>query len=339
MLFATWTVVLGCLVVNCVRKVRPADECVFLIGRDTVSISMVNRLVPDSLSRQKKIKRAALELACARLYPDSGQVKRNGSDLAIQMSRQSQEPWTPEAGMKLYAAAQIIISRAHETKSMAKACFFADSLFSTVMVVCDSTGFGEIRKKTIQFAEAAHLRKSDDPARYEQLLMVVFDLPQDLSRIVCEFVSAQETGPSQPKDMSSLVKGLVYDSASTRPKKSQVKAAASADSLSQNSQMALRLRSKSSIKDSIEKHIPEIEALYKKYLKIHETMKGTLWVTFQIDASGKVKSAKIKSSSISEKDFLNPFHDYIVQNLHFTRIPQQAGMMSVEFPFEFAPEN
>ena len=138
--------------------------------------------------------------------------------------------------------------------------------------------------------------------------------------------------------MSAAVKGLLYDSARQQGEKKRMAAALKPRAEEDNSKEALRFRSKNSIKDSIERHIPDIEALYKKHLKLHPGMQGVVWVIFQISPGGKVMSAHIKTSSIAEKDFLIPFHDYILSNMHFQAIPEKVGTTSVEFPFEFSPD-
>jgi TonB family protein len=327
-LLAGGIIIWCCLSAGCGRKNRPVSECPFLIGGDSVSISMVERLVPDSLPRPKKIGRAALELACARQCADSGLAKRIGSDLANQLSRLSQETWSPEAGRTLFAASRTIALRARESSSLKGACDYADSLFSAAVSIRDSGSFREIRKKPITVFDAAPPWHGD-PAALERLIGILFDLPPEASRIVCEFAATEETASPRSADIGAAVKGLVRDSACARLKKPRPSAASPAVALQDNSKEALALRGRGSIKDSID----------KKFLKIHETMRGTVWVTFRIDPSGKVESARIKTSSITEKDFLNPFHEYVAQKIHFLGIPKQAGMMSVEFPFEFTPEN
>jgi hypothetical protein len=104
--------------------------------------------------------------------------------------------------------------------------------------------------------------------------------------------------------------------------------------------MALAYRSpEQSIKDSIAKHVPFLEALYKKHLKMHQAMAGTVWVTFQISPEGAVLSAQLKTSTITEKDFLVPFQDYIIEKVRFKPVPDNVGTMAFTFPFEFSPEN
>jgi hypothetical protein len=330
---------------NCSQKQQSKTGKLFLVGGDTISISMVNRLVPDSLSWSQKLRRAALELACVKVSagtnaqrPDSEQVHRIGSDLALQLSRQSPETWSPEAGRALFDAAKVIAAQARQMNSLSRARAFADSLLPALITDGDSALVNEIQKKTSSSFDAASTWQGD-PASLERLIAFLFDLPLELSRIVCEFVVTADVSPKTTRDMSAIVKGLVYDSAGQRLKKKQPKTEAGATIVPDNSKEALRYRSKGSIKDSIEKHIPDLEALYKKHLKTHQNMEGTVWVTFSISSAGNVLNARIKTSSITEKDFLIPFRDYVVQKIRFQSIPEKAGTMSVEFPFEFTPTN
>jgi TonB family protein len=338
-------IALGGFLTSCTHKERPSNRCLFLVGGDTVSISMVNRLVPDSLPWPKKLRRAALEYALAYApekasprHTDSPQVKQIGSDLAQQLSRQTSETWTPEAGRILYISAQFIAERAWQTSSLSMARSCADSLFSALVVVYDSSILQEIRMKKASSLENAIIRRND-PASLEPLVSFLFDLPSPASRIVCEFVATAEKEPTAVADMSSAIKGLVFDSTRDQVKKSRQKAAIHAAVVPDNSKEALRFRSQGSIKDSIEKHIPNLEVLYKKHLKVRQNVEGTVWVTFHINPDGSVINAQIKTSSITDKNFLIPFRDYVVQKIHFQSIPEKVGTMSVEFPFEFAPEN
>ncbi len=83
--------------------------------------------------------------------------------------------------------------------------------------------------------------------------------------------------------------------------------------------LALKYRPQQLISDSIKKHIPTLEAIYKKQLKIHPNLNGTVWVTFVILPDGTVASTQVHSADIGEKDFLTPFSQY-VQRIRFSRI-------------------
>jgi len=104
-----------------------------------------------------------------------------------------------------------------------------------------------------------------------------------------------------------------------------------------NSALALKFRNQKSIKSTIGKHIPNLEAIYKKELKIDPSMSGVIYVTFRVGPSGEVISAVVKSSEIGNSSFINPFLDY-VKEIRFKSIPNTVGNMTFDFPFEFKPE-
>jgi TonB family protein len=87
---------------------------------------------------------------------------------------------------------------------------------------------------------------------------------------------------------------------------------------------------------SIEAHNANLEALYRKQLKINQDMEGVVYVTFRVSPDGTVLSASIKSSDIADPDFLDPFLDYVT-TIRFEPIPERVGKMRFDFPFEFRP--
>jgi TonB family protein len=335
------------VILSCSDKRRSPDHCLFLVGGDSVSLLMVNRLVPDSLPQEKRFFRAALELACVKANPAKPltaggaadrQVKQAGSDLAQQLSRLSSDAWSAEAGTVLYSAAKLLAEKAVSEKSLPRARDFADSLFSSMVVVCDSGILGVVRQKKLSSIPGSSTRP-DDPAFLEPLFALLFDLPSSASKILGEFVATAEKEPKQVLNMNSVIKGLVFDSARQKGKKIRSATVENAAIAPDNSKEALRFRGSGSIKDSIKKHIPDLEALYKKHLKMNQTMEGTVWVTFHINPDGSVINAQVKTSAITDRNFLIPFRDYVIQKIRFQRIPDKAGPMSVEFPFEFSPEH
>jgi TonB family protein len=342
MLLAVMTVAVCVFFMSCAHKARAVDDCLFLVGKDTVSLIMANRMVPDTLPRPKKLFRAALELACVKVNrtvtADNPSVKKAGSDLARQLSRLGSDTWSAEAGVDLYIAAKLLADRAFQANSLAQARAYADSIFSTQVVVCDSGILGEFRKK-----KAATLHSGvplqGDPASLEPLFTFLFDLPSSSSRILGEFVSTADKEPAAALNVDAVIKGLVFDSARQQAKKGRPPATEVRQAVVPNSREALRFRSSGSIKDSIGKHIPDLEALYKKYLKLNQNMEGTVLVTFHINPDGSVLNAQVRTSTITDRNFLIPFRDYVMQKIHFQQIPEKAGAMSVEFPFEFSPEH
>jgi hypothetical protein len=47
----------------------------------------------------------------------------------------------------------------------------------------------------------------------------------------------------------------------------------------------------------------------------------------------------MKTSSLAEKDFLVLLQDYLIEKVRFKPVPEDAGVMTFTFPFEFSPEN
>lgn len=100
---------------------------------------------------------------------------------------------------------------------------------------------------------------------------------------------------------------------------------------------ALKFRSQASIRTSIGNHLPNVNLVYKKTLKIHPDVKGTVQVRFCVNPSGKVVSAEVRSSDIRQKDFIADLLHY-VRTIRFKTIPEDIGEMTFVFPFEFNVE-
>jgi hypothetical protein len=339
-------IVFSMLLTICTRENKASNHCLFIIGGDTVSMSLINRLVPDSLTRSRKIMRAALELASIKVnekfslsQADSQSLAQIGIDLARQLSRLEADPWTAEAGRSLYLAARFFAKKERELNSPQGVLSSADSVISSLVVICDSAVAKEFRIQKASLFDTSGCR--NDSACLESLFSFLFHLSKPASRIVREFaVTAENQSAKVPEAASAAIKGLLSNGAAA-PQTRQTRpiTVSGAVTAPNNSQEALRLRGQRSIKDSIEKHIPDLEVLYKKHLKKHQNMEGVVWVTFAVNSAGNVISAQIKTSTIPEKDFLAPFQDYVVHQIHFQRIPEKAGNMSIEFPFEFSHDN
>ena len=102
----------------------------------------------------------------------------------------------------------------------------------------------------------------------------------------------------------------------------------------ENSALALKFRNQQSINTTVSEHIPNLEVLYKKELKLYPEMSGTVYVTFKVSYAGEVILAEIKSSEIENEKFIVPLLDY-VKKIKFKAIPENVGNMTFEFPFEF----
>lgn len=326
---------------DCAQRKNPQFQCICTVGSDTLTLHRVKQLVPDSSSApaQARILRALFECmyACrirASAPARTGAQDKQALDLAQQLSRQNNDAWTPEAALVLYDAAKYLKSKAAEGQSMLNVLACSESLFTGTVVFCDTGSRGKIISGKDSLFNVWNTRQTT--RSMAELLSVLLIVPAPTARIVCDFLNSAETSPNTGGDARTMIKGLLFDSSAHRKTEAR---RVPVPVLKDNSRAVLRYRSQQSIKDSIAVHVPFLESLYKKYLKVHQTMAGTVWVTFQISAKGTVLSARLKTSSITEKDFLIPFQDYLIEKVRFKPVPEEAGPMAFTFPFEFSPEN
>lgn len=329
------------MIMDCADRKNDDFQCICTLGTDTLTPHRIRQLVPDSssMSAQARMMRAIFEClyanrTAAKNARDNQSAKQLGIDLAQQLSRQTADAWTPEAARTLYDAAKFLKSKAGDARSIPVALACSESLFTTAAVFRDT---GEKRKAMDCKDSLFKAWRSQQTVKStEDLLSLLLLVPAPISRIVCDFLNTEETPAHKGAEVQTMIKGLLFDSSSRRKTESRP---APVQSSKDNSRMALKFRSEQSIKDSIARHIPSLEALYKKHLKMHQSMAGTVWVTFQISAAGAVLSAQLKTNSVREKDFLVPFQDYLIEKVRFKPVPDDVGTMAFTFPFEFSPEN
>jgi hypothetical protein len=329
---------LACIVLSCSHQ-QPQKKAACIVGTDTLTQSSIAQLVPGELPQEQKVSRAALQCALSKLActGDFGpQDKGFYSDLSVQLSSRTGDAWTPQAAASLYLAARALKKKMRELPSARAVAVYVDSLFAGAVQQA-----GGVRQQLLM--NDSLLKTLDNITTRQDLektLAAVFRIPLGTAGVLADFLSSEELEKRAESDASSYVKGLV--AGETKHETQAVRhVGPSAEELlkktQENLKLALAYRTQQSISDSIKRHLPNLEALYKKQLKIHQTLSGTVWVTFVISPSGRVASARIKSSDIRDKDFLNPFCTY-VEKIHFLKIPEELGQMTFEFPFEFAPE-
>jgi hypothetical protein len=337
------SVVAGIMFFNCSPKRIDEAHLFCIIGKDTLTMHRIVQLVPDSMADGSRTMRALFELMCANQAagpnaktggsPYTAPSKQLIDDLARQLSLQSADAWTPDAAQKLYYAGKFIQSLASE-RTMAAVFTRLDKIFLETVVNSDTATLREItaRKDSI----FATLRPLPWTGRTEDLLRLLLMLPPQSAKVVEEFLNSSETITDKGPQAQTMIQGLLASGKEAKKPQTALRTSAPPKA---NSGEVLRYRSKQSIKDSIARHIPDLEALYKKHLKVHQAMAGTVWVTFQISAAGNVLSAQLKTSTIGEKDFLVPLQDYLIEKVRFKPIPENLGAMAFEFPFDFSSEN
>ena len=348
MRYRTYVCLAGALlftVMDCAQRQNADFECICTLGSDTLTMHRIKQLVPDTslMSAQARVMRALFECLYSNqtrvLAPLAGSPRDNqaarqlGIDLAQQLSRQTSDAWTPEAARTLYDAAKFVKSAATEARSIPKALACSESLFTAAVAFCDTGS----KRKIISCKDSLFRawRAQQTPANTENLLSLLLVLQAPVSRVIGDFLNSAETPSQNGAAVEKMIKGLLFDSSSHRKTETRPAPSVRKD----KARAALAYRSQQSIKDSIAKHVPFLEALYKKHLKVHQSMAGTVWVTFQISAAGAVLSAQMKTNSIGEKDFLVLLQDYLIEKVRFKPVPEDAGNMTFTFPFEFSPEN
>jgi TonB family protein len=237
------------------------------------------------------------------------------------------------AASSVFGAARALRSVVSDADSAATATYL-DSLHSSIHGLGDSLGRAPLPSSSF-FADTGAAHRMELLAT---LLRSQLGHTPTAAALVAEFAMADGRALRDSIDMAGVVRGLVRDS--TGPGRESVarRPAASRRRRPDNSALALKFRDSQSIKDSIGKHTPNLQALYKRELKRHAGMSGTVYVTFRVAPSGKVLSATIKSTQIEEKDFLVPFIEY-AGTMRFKPIPEHVGPMTFEFPFSFTPKS
>ncbi len=329
------TLFVGIFLCSC-SSPKQSKKALCIVGNDTLSIVDISTLVPDSLGLSEKVSRAALEIALAQeaKTPDADKTDKTLSqELANQLSLQTGFTWSPKASYRLFSAAKIVRKKFGEGSSAQAIAISIDSLFAH-SVKLDTALHRKPASKDPLFARlTAKLSRQE----LESVLQSLFVISAKTANVLSDFLLSQDSNGTARSDVSKLIRGLVADTHHVE-KKTVTQSTAAPVQNTQDAKLALKYRPQQIISDSIKKHIPNLEALYKKQLKIRPGMAGTIWVTFEISPDGSVASAKIKNTEISQREFLVPFSNYI-QRIRFNAIPSAVGIMTFEFPFEFTPEN
>ncbi len=303
-----------------------------LVDGDTISFEQLAELRPgvelDSITRRA----LAFQIAMAGRTPEPDSVIAAAviADFSEQLSLRTGAEWNERAARSLFEASR---AAAH----LSDTAIQADSVREALRTVGKASGTTVVSSDD---ALIAALSKEEALARLDALVRSLFALDAEASRLAAEFARAPASGAADSASlarMKNAVRGLVYDSAA-QAKKSRTKTARTGSRKVDNSALALKYRDHQSILQSIGKHTANLEALYRKELKLQQDMQGIIYVRFRVGPSGNVLSAKIQSSDIDEKAFLEPFLSY-VQSIRFEPIPEKVGPMSFDFPFEFKPES
>ena len=322
-----------CLFLIVCDKKEQVQKEVFIVGSDTISVEELAKMAPDTVFTPEKRRKLCFTIAVAKQMPkpeDTVVFNEIVNDLKDQLSRESGHVWSKEAAHDLYCASKMIKEKLENEPDAEAVKSYLNTLAKDVKMPSDSSFYtiniDELFKDTLNV---------DKKRQLSEILSSLFGADAHLSNVITNFLYSESMVMQESAGVDDLVKGLVYDST---PAPKEVKQKVEKKLVRRdNSALALKFRNQHSIQSSISKHIPNLEAIYKKELKIDPDMSGTIYVTFRVEPSGKVVSAVIKTSQIKNRRFINPFLGY-VKEIKFKSIPENVGNMTFDFPFEFKPQ-
>ena len=331
--------VLLCMVF-CTKKTAVIPAIVF--NADTLTVGQAAGFDPSITNDSVRLRSVALRIVCAGGLPDSS-VDSMAQRLAERLLLVSNVEWKPVAAALLLHAAERLVARIGATDACSAMRLTADSLLQlsskTLRVAGTAPGWRSFT------CDSVDLSQREGKA---WLLRTVLGTSPEIANLLTEFVGMPlSNSAADSSDFKNLVAGLVSSPEDIKKEELRQRAAAlkgasrassaKPEEVPDNSAAALRFRDQKSIRDSIEKHIPNLKQLYKKNLKLNSRLAGTVVVTIRVGAAGSVIGVRIKSSNIDSKAFLDPLVTYL-KTIEFKPIPEKVGAMTFDFPFEFNPE-
>lgn len=306
---------------GCSKKVSTTRT--FIIGQDTLTAEKLLSFVPDTITDSLRIQKAIRWISLAGKTPsDTGSIY---SSLAERLSLQTGNEWTATQASLLYSAAEKIKGHSEYSKNTATLESWADSL-----VVASLHNSKPALKINIDTSICFKKNRESEAKIYSSIL----DISQKAGDLLADFLSSPDAGV---RNISSMIKGLVSNTPTEKVKVKEKVSSGNGKKSIDNPVLVLKYRDQKSIRDSIEKHSPDIRSLYKKFLKTDSSIEGVVLITFRVNSEGEVMEAQIKNSQIKNPEFLKPLQEY-VRTIHFKSIPKDVGNMTFDFPFEFNSE-
>ena len=322
------------LVVVCGKKTPEIPGIVY--HNDTLSVTAAVSLDPVDAADPVHLRNVGVRILCSGGLPE-----KNGDSLVHQFTERlllvSGVEWSGDASALLLNASRKL-KMVTEAGDCAAVEAFADSIRKQLTKIVKSPG-GAASLPVVKCTSETVVTDSFLPA----FLQMILGVQPDLAGLIVEFISpVSDTGSmAAAKDMKAIISGLV--SKPGEPSAATVRLPAGKpreevmEQVMDNSAAVLKYRNQQSIRDSIEKHIPDMRQMYKKSLKAGDTFSGQVVVTIRVSAAGKVIGATIKATNINNKLFLDPFIGY-VRTIRFKPVAEKLGAMTFDFPFEFNAE-
>ncbi len=347
------TILVLLLVFYCMCSREPAEgpEWVLRCGEDTLRSTELLEFCPDTTQSDSvrlisAARQIALSRICAKCGTRSCVADTVASACTERLRLHTSLPWSSTRVKTLLGSVRGLGTLMQKHTKPAKVAAVVDSLFTLQVrspgypvVAVDESFWGSDKASPGQDTTSHALCPTKRVALYTDL----FYLPAEAAGVVVEFSAPDTAADSlQHHKVSSMVKGLIdeggtQESGMDRSPVSPGKKAGARKRRHSKNQKAWQHRSKKSVADSIATHRFNMKQLYKKALRRNPDMKGTVWLTFFVDAHGDVRRAVATQSSCNDSQFVAELKKY-AQKIKFQQIPSDAGQTRFVFPFTFNPQ-
>ena len=295
--------------ISCGKKAE-APGLFILCGTETLSAVTLAPFSPDSITNAAGLSRAA-HVRQLTLAVDLESDTLAAADLAELLARESNVEWSGERRMSIHRACRGAFALSAQ---QASATGIIDSLAA------------ELHETVAHPADTA-----------DRLIVILSYIIPDagVAAQIADFLRSESTAAISADDTKKLISGLVGTGKKATP--AAVRSNAPKPTITGNMKELLKYRPEAAIRDTMIRHLPYLEGIYRKELKIEPTMSGTIWITFTIAPSGRVNAASVTRSDIRRRELLDQVLGY-ARGIAFGAVPEKAGPMTFDFPFEFHPE-
>jgi TonB family protein len=316
----------GLTMFGCSPK-KPTTAVAAVMGRDTLTMTQVQALRPDSLPDSMRVTKVMAQRALARRCRTAiGGARRDTllNGLMQQLSLRSGVEWNREATSALFDAACGLRAILDTAQSAEKVAQYLDSVLGTSTL---ANG-----KRPGAFVPCRRPGAGAAEVRFDSLLACVLGVSPEVGRTLEQFLLASASEKHDTTRAAAMVKGLLFDASRARGG-----AAPPVEANTDNSEAVLKFRNQASIQDTFTRHQANIRELYKKHLKLNARLAGKVVLQFRVAADGSVIDVTVAQTQVGDKPFIDGLVAY-AKTVRFKPVPAQAGAMRFEFPFEFTPE-
>lgn len=334
-LYFVWIACCMC-VLMCQKKATVPGK-IIVISSDTIQYEKLRSYWPGTTLTGEEISRICFSIALAKhtSAPNNAQTRILVSDFKDILSRESGLEWNLANAERMYKAGVRIKTLVDTARNSESVVSFLKTSIAYTNLPYDSL-LNSLQKHIDKIEPSLSIERKKEIAT--SLIFTLLYADTTAAKAISDFMYSTEAGLKENQTaMESVIKGLVFTQSAEVPKVVKNQKQKVPQKIQDNTMEALKFRPQKSIEETIRKHIPDIMQLYKKGLKRNPRMQGVVFVTFQVDPSGRTAAATIKASQISDQEFINTFLEY-VQKITFKSIPENVGIMTFHFPFEFKPE-